>query len=215
MFVKEFMTPDPIAITPDTAVPTALRLMREKKVRHLPIVDNHGKLLGIVSDKDLLHASPSQATSLAIWEITDLMSRLKVEKVMTRDVVSVKEDTPVEEAALILADRPFSSLLVLRDKKLVGIITQSDLFHVLLDLLGGRRPGMRVTAVTNNIKGVLAKITSAIFEAGGNLSGLGVREIDDDKRLEIMFKVQDLTKEKLIAVVEQEAELVDAREASF
>ncbi|MEJ2749444.1 MAG: CBS domain-containing protein [Anaerolineae bacterium] len=215
MFVKEFMTPDPIAITPDTAVPTALRLMREKKVRHLPIVDNHGKLLGIVSDKDLLHASPSQATSLAIWEITDLMSRLKVEKVMTRDVVSVKEDTPVEEAALILADRPFSSLLVLRDKKLVGIITQSDLFHVLLDLLGGRRPGMRVTAVTNNIKGVLAKITSAIFEAGGNLSGLGVREIDDDKRLEIMFKVQDLTKEKLTAVVEQEAELVDAREASF
>lgn len=216
MFVKEFMTPDPITITPDTAVPTALRLMREKKVRHLPIVDTHGKLLGIVSDKDLLHASPSQATSLAIWEITDLMSRLKVEKVMTRDVVSVTEDTPLEEAALILADRPFSSLLVLRDKKLVGIITQSDLFHVLLDLLGGRRSGVRITASVANAKGSLAKLTNAIYAADGDIVGLGVRDIpeSDHLRSEVMLKVQDVAKDKLIEVVRQEAEFIDAREMS-
>ncbi|MCB9419154.1 MAG: CBS domain-containing protein [Ardenticatenaceae bacterium] len=216
MFVKEFMTSDLITITPDTAVPAALRLMGEKKIRRLPVVDSHGKLVGIVSDKDLLHASPSPATSLAIWEITDLMSKLKVEKVMTRDVVAVPEDTPLEEAALIMADKRIGSLLILRDKKLVGIITESDLFRILLDLLGGRRAGVRVTAAVANAKGTLAKITNAIYAADGDIVGLGVREIPDSDHLrwEVMLKVQDVAKDKLIELVQQEAEFIDARETS-
>lgn len=216
MFVKEFMTPDPITITPDTAVPTALRLMRDKKIRRLPVVDSHGKLVGIVSDKDLLHASPSQATSLAIWEITDLMSRLKVEKVMTRDVVSVVEDTPLEEAAVIMADKPFGSLLVLRDKKLIGIITESDMFRVLTELLGGRRSGLRLTIAVSGAKGTMAKLTKAIFEANGDIVGLGVNEIPDanDLHWEVMLKVQDVAKDKLVALIEQEgAKLIDIRDA--
>ena len=216
MFVKEFMTPEPITITPDTAVPAALRLMGEKKIRRLPVVDNHGKLVGIVSDKDLLHASPSPATSLAIWEITDLMSRLKVEKVMTRNVITVPEDTPLEEAALIMADKRIGSLLIMRDKKLMGIITESDLFRVLLDLLGGRRPGVRITAAVTDAKGTLAKLTSAIYAADGDIVGLGVREIPGsaDLRWEVMLKVQDVAKDKLIEVVRQEADFIDARETS-
>ena len=217
MFVKEFMTPDPITITADTAVPTALRLMREKKIRRLPVVDRHGKLVGIVSDKDLLHASPSQATSLAIWEITDLMSRLKVEKIMTRDVISVTENTPLEEAALIMADRPFGSLLVLRDKKLVGIITESDLFRVLLDLLGGRRSGVRVTAAVADAKGILAKLTNSVYAADGDIVGLGIREIPESNHLrwEVMLKVQDVAKDKLVEIIEQgSADLMDIRETT-
>ena len=216
MFVKEFMTPEPITITVDTAVPAALRLMSDKKIRRLPVVDKHGKLVGIVSDKDLLHASPSPATSLAIWEITELMARLKVEKVMTRDVISVGEDTPLEEAALIMADKRIGSLLILRDKKLVGIITESDLFRVLLDLLGGRRPGVRVTAAVANAKGMLAKMTNAIYAANGDIVGLGIREIPESGQLrwEVMVKVQDVAKDKLVEVVQQEAELIDARETS-
>jgi acetoin utilization protein AcuB len=217
MFVKEFMTPEPITITADTAVPAALRLMSDKKIRRLPVVDKHGKLVGIVSDKDLLHASPSPATSLAIWEITDLMSKLKVEKVMTRNVITVTEDTPLEEAALIMADKRIGSLLIMRDKELVGIITESDLFRVLLDLLGGRRSGVRITAAVVNAKGTLAKLTNAIYAANGDIVGLGVREIPESSHLrwEVMVKVQDVAKDKLIEVVRQEAELIDARETSF
>lgn len=217
MFVKEFMTPEPITITPDTAVPAALRLMSDKKIRRLPVVDKHGKLVGIVSDKDLLHASPSPATSLAIWEITDLMSKLKVEKVMTRNVITVTEGTPLEEAALIMADKRIGSLLIMRDKELVGIITESDLFRVLLDLLGGRRSGVRITAAVVNAKGTLAKLTNAIYAANGDIVGLGVREIPESSHLrwEVMVKVQDVAKDKLIEVVRQEAELIDARETSF
>lgn len=217
MFVKEFMTPEPITITADTAVPAALRLMSDKKIRRLPVVDKHGKLVGIVSDKDLLHASPSPATSLAIWEITDLMSKLKVEKVMTRNVITVTEGTPLEEAALIMADKRIGSLLIMRDKELVGIITESDLFRVLLDLLGGRRSGVRITAAVVNAKGTLAKLTNAIYAANGDIVGLGVREIPESSHLrwEVMVKVQDVAKDKLIEVVRQEAELIDARETSF
>lgn len=217
MFVKEFMAPEPITITADTAVPAALRLMSDKKIRRLPVVDKHGKLVGIVSDKDLLHASPSPATSLAIWEITDLMSKLKVEKVMTRNVITVTEGTPLEEAALIMADKRIGSLLIMRDKELVGIITESDLFRVLLDLLGGRRSGVRITAAVVNAKGTLAKLTNAIYAANGDIVGLGVREIPESSHLrwEVMVKVQDVAKDKLIEVVRQEAELIDARETSF
>jgi acetoin utilization protein AcuB len=217
MFVKEFMTSDPITITADTAVPVALRLMGDKKIRRLPVVDNHGKLVGIVSDKDLLHASPSPATSLAIWEITDLMAKLKVQKVMTRDVISVEGDTPLEEASLIMADKRIGSLLVVENKKLVGIITESDLFRVLLDLLGGRRSGVRVTASVADAKGTLAKLTNAIYAADGNIVGLGAREIPGggDLRWEVMLKVQDVAKDKLVEVIQKEAaELVDAREMS-
>jgi len=217
MFVKEFMTPDPITITPDTAVPAALRLMAEKKIRRLPVVDNRGKLVGIVSDKDLLHASPSPATSLAIWEITDLMSRLKVEKVMTRNVISVTEDTPLEEAALIMADKRIGSLLILRDKKLVGIITESDLFRVLLDLLGGRRSGVRVTAAVVNEKGTLAKVANAIFDAGGDIVGLGISEVPEagNMRWEVMLKVQDVPQDKLEAAIQPAVDkLIDVRETA-
>ncbi len=217
MFVKQFMTHNPITTTPDTAVPKALRLMGEKKVRRLPVVDNHGKLVGIVSDKDLLHASPSPATSLAIWEISDLMSRIKVKDVMTPKVITVPEETPLEEAALIMADNRIGGLPIMHGDKLAGIITESDLFRILLELLGGRRSGVRVTASVSGEKGTLAKISQAIFEVGGNIVGLGVSEVEDESggaTWEVMFKVQDAPQDKLVAAIEPAADkIMDAREA--
>jgi acetoin utilization protein AcuB len=134
---------------------------------------------------------------------------------MTRDVVSVVEDTPLEEAAVIMADKPFGSLLVLRDKKLVGIITESDMFRVLTELLGGRRSGVRVTMAVKGAKGTLAKLTKAIYEADGDIVGLGSNEIPGatDLQWEIMLKVKDVSKEKLLALLEQESvKLIDIRE---
>ena len=215
MFVKEHMTLDPVTITPDTSVPEALRLMREKKVRRLPILDRHGKLVGIVSDKDLLHASPSPATSLAVWEITELLARLTVERVMTREVITVSEDALLEETARIMVDQQVGGLPVMRGKTLVGIITESDLFKVLLELLGGRREGLRLTVSTSGAKGTLAKITNAVFGIGGNIVGLGVSELADagPNQWEIMLKVQDAQKEALVQAVQPVVnEVIDVRE---
>jgi acetoin utilization protein AcuB len=215
MLVRECMTANPVTVPPDTSVPDALRLMRDRKVRRLPVLDRHGQLVGIVSDKDLLHASPSPATTLAVWEIPELLARLKVDRVMTRAVVTVSEETPVEEAARIMADRRIGGLPVVRGKKLVGIITETDLFRLFLQLLGGRRAGVRVTASIPGARGTVAKLSTAIASVGGNIVGLGVNEVGGvpDGDWEITVKVQDVPKERLVeAITPVVREIRDVRE---
>ena len=215
MFVREYMTPNPITITADVSVTQALRIMRDKKVRRLPVLDGKGKLVGIVSDKDLLHASPSPATSLAVWEMTELLVKLKVEKVMSREVVTVSEDLPLEEAARIMVDRRIGGLPVMREQALVGIITETDLFKVLMELLGGRRSGVRVTVSVPGAKGTLAKTTNAVFDAGGDIVGLGISEVSGSGGMqwEIMLKVQDASKDKLVEALKPVVEeIVEVRE---
>jgi acetoin utilization protein AcuB len=194
------MTPNPVTITTDVSVPQALRLMLDKKVRRLPVLDHRGKLVGIVSDKDLLHASPSQATSLSVWEMNELLGKLKVKEVMTREVVTVSEELPIEEAARIMADRKIGGLPVMREQTLAGIITETDLFKVLLEMLGGRRPGVRVTVSVPGVRGTLAKVTNAVFDADGDIVGLGISEVSGSSgtQWEIMLKVQYVSQNKLV-----------------
>ncbi len=203
MLVRERMTTDPATITSGMSVPDALRLMRQRKIRRLPVVDGHGQLVGIVSDKDLLYVAPSPATTLAIWEIPELLGRLKVEQVMTREVVTVSEDAPLEEAARIMVDRRIGGLPVMRGKTLVGIITETDLFKVFLELLGGRRPGVRATVSVSGVKGTMAKITGAIFGVGGDIVGLGLSEVKDAAGTpwRVTLKVQGVSREKLVAAI--------------
>jgi acetoin utilization protein AcuB len=216
MLVRDRMTLNPVTITPETSVTDALRLMSEKKIRRLPVVDGQGNLVGIVSDRDLLLASPSPATSLAIWEIHELLAKLTVEKMMTREVITVPEDTPLEEAARIMADSRIGGLPVMRDRVLVGIISESDLFKTLLQLLGGRRPGVRITVSTSGAKGTLAAITGAIFAAGGDIVGLGFSEVQGSAEGTWVntLKVQGVAKDKLVEAVRPHVrEILDVREA--
>jgi acetoin utilization protein AcuB len=215
MFVRDRMSPNPITIKTDTSVSDALRLMRERKVRRLPVVDSHGQLVGIVSDSDLLYASPSPATSLSVWEIHDLLYRLTVDKVMTRDVVTVNEDTPLEAAARLMSDKKIGGLPVMRGKNLVGIITETDLFKAFLAALGGRRAGVRVTVLIPDVKGTVAKIAGAISEAGGNIVGLALSDPTPatGQDWEITFKVKDVPMDKLVEAIKPTVHtIVDARE---
>ncbi len=125
MLVHERMSKNPITITEDTPINRALKFMRDEKVRRLPVLNKKGELVGIVSERDLLYASPSPATSLSIHEIHYLVSKITVDEVMTRDVFTVSEYTPLEEAACIMADNKIGGLPVVRDGRLVGIITES------------------------------------------------------------------------------------------
>jgi acetoin utilization protein AcuB len=161
-----------ITIHPDMAVQDALNLMRKENIRRFPVVTDSGALVGIVSERDLLHASPSNATSLSVWELNYLISKIKVASVMSSKVVTVTEDTPVEEAARIMADNKIGGLPVERDAKVVGIITETDLFKLFLELLGARETGTRLTALVTDVPGELAKLTSAVRDAGGNIIAL-------------------------------------------
>jgi acetoin utilization protein AcuB len=207
------MIQTPATCTPDMSVTEALRMMKEKKIRRLPVLDSHGKLVGIVSDKDLLYASPSPVTSLSVWEMNYLLAKLKVEEVMTHKVLTVTEDTPLEEAARIMADNKIGGLPVMRDEALVGIVTETDLFKTFLDLLGARQPGVRVTALIAGAKGTLAKITNAIFSAGGDIVAFTQSKDATQTRWEVTLKVEDVSKDKLVEVLKPVVQVIlDVRE---
>jgi len=196
------MTKRPITAHEDTSVDKALQLMREEKVRRFPVVDKHGKLVGIISEKDLLYASPSPATSLSIYEIPYLLSKIKVRDLMTQDVITVTENTPLEDAARIMADNKIGGLPVMRDTKLVGIITETDLFKVFLELLGAREDGVRLSLLVPQEKGTLAKIAGKVAEMGGNFVALGTIMGEDPTNRQLTIKVTDVSEEHLVSAME-------------
>ncbi|HID64835.1 MAG TPA: CBS domain-containing protein [Anaerolineae bacterium] len=212
MLVGERMTRDPVVIHDDTPIDEAMKVMRDNKVRRLPILNDKGALVGIVSERDLLYASPSPATSLSIYELHYLMSKIKVADVMTTEVITVTEDTPLEEAARIMADNKIGGLPVVSNGKLVGIITETDLFKIFLELLGAREMGVRLSMLVPDERGMLAKVTGKIAELGGNIVSLGTFLGEDPTNALLTIKVQDVEEKDLVKAMEPLAmEMVDVR----
>jgi len=203
MLVKERMTGHPITIHPDTSVGDALNFMRQNRVRRLPVLDKHGQLVGIVSEKDLLYASPSPATSLSVYEIGYLLSKLTVKEVMTRDIITVCADCPIEEAARTMVDNRIGGLPVMDDGNLVGIITETDLFKAFLEMLGAREQGLRVSLSVSNQPGVLSRLTNEVAQLGGDIVALGTFYGEDRLHSRITMKVQGVGKEKLAPALEK------------
>jgi acetoin utilization protein AcuB len=202
MLVGERMTHPVITIEPDTPVQEALNMMRRENVRRMPVTDSEGHLVGIVAERDLLHASPSDATSLSVWELNYLLSKIVVKEVMTKDVITITEDTLLETAARIMADRKIGGIPVMRDSKVVGIMTETDLFKIFLEILGARKAGVRLTVMVPNKPGELAQITKAIFDLGGNIIAMGTFLGEDTESSEVTIKVEDIEAEVLRGAVE-------------
>ncbi len=185
-----------ITVQPDLPISEALDLMKREKIRHIPVIQK-GTMVGIVTRNDLLNASPSKATSLSIWEINYLLNKITVADVMTKNVITTSEDTPVEEAARIMTDNQISCLPILRGEELIGIITETDLFKLFLELLGARHKGVRLTVQVKNEPGTLATLTHAISEAGGNIIALGTFAGDSLNSSLVTIKVSGLEEMKL------------------
>jgi acetoin utilization protein AcuB len=213
MLVRERMSTQPVTIAADVPITEALRVMRQNQVRRLPVLDADGKLVGIVSEKDLLYASPSPATSLSIYEMHYMLSRLKVTELMTPDPITITPDILLEEAAIIMADSKVGGLPVVEDGNLVGIITETDIFKVFLELLGAREKGLRLTLRIPERMGEMARITTAIAQLGGNILALGTFLGDDPTNAIVTVKVVDVPADQLeVAMQELGLEVVDSRE---
>lgn len=202
MLVGERMTKPVVSISPDMAIQDALQLMRKENIRRTPVVKN-GKLVGIVSDKDLLNASPSQATSLSVWELNYLLSKITVSEVMTEAVIVVSEDTPIEEAARIMADNKIGGLPVVKESSVLGIITETDLFRLMLELTGAREEGIRGTFLLADKPGELARVANAVAEGNGNVIAVGTFSGDDQKTREVMMKVGGISEEEFSRILNQ------------
>lgn len=219
MLVRERMSTKPVTIRSDAPITEALRVMRQSQVRRLPVVDDAGQVVGIVSEKDLLYASPSPATSLSIYEMHTMLTQLPVTELMTKDIITVTPDTPLEEAARIMADNKIGGLPVMEQGELVGgptlvgIITETDIFKVFLELLGARQKGLRLTLEIPERKGEMARITTEIARLGGNILALGTFLGDDPTTAVVTVKVENVPIDMLQAAMQDlDLYVLDVRE---
>lgn len=201
MLVKDVMTKNPFTVAATTSVPEAKALMTKQKINKLPVVDKNGALVGILTRNDLIKATPSDATTLDMFELSYLLSKLTVEKVMHRDVKTVSETETVEEAARLMADYGIGCLPVMKDDLMVGIITETDLFHVFIDMFGTRHSGVRATFVLDEKPGQLSKVTSEIAELDGNIVSVVTADGDDDEHRKVTLKATVVTIEQLTKII--------------
>ncbi|WP_366921833.1 CBS and ACT domain-containing protein [Metallumcola ferriviriculae] len=177
MFVRDHMTSNPITIAKDMSVLDALELMRQHNIRRLPVT-NGGKLLGLVTEQDLQKVSPSPASTLSVFEMNYLISKMAVKDVMNKQPATVDPDTPIEEAARIMRDEKKNELLVVTENQLLGIISQTDLFEALIRMFGFRRPGIRITLEVEDQVGVLANVTKIVKDAQINIISIANRQAE-------------------------------------
>ena len=200
MQIHECMIANPITISPKTKYAEVFRLLRLKKVHALPVMDKEGKLVGIITEKDLLDVSP--VAVLGVHTISDLWSALPVEGVMTRQVITVSEDSPLEEAAQLLIDHKIGSLPVMRGDQLVGIVNEIDILRTMMDAFGARSKGLRITIRLSEDKGELGAITDGIIQLGGKLINLSTYWGDNPFKRIITLKVQGVNREELLMMLE-------------
>lgn len=160
MLVRDWMTADPQTVTAATPVMEAMQRLRDGGYRRLPVVRD-GKLVGIVTDRDLKEATPSKATSLSVYELNYLLSKLTIKEVMTAPVMTIGPDDAIEQAALVMETHRVSGLPVVDHAKLVGILTITDLLRAFVRFLGLREGGTRVTVDLPDEPGVLARAAEA------------------------------------------------------
>jgi len=210
--VSNVMTRNPLYIHPEMSVPDARAFMKKEKVGRLPVLDKDNRLVGIVTERDLINASPSVATTLDMYEMSYLLSKLKVDKVMQKKVITVDENVVVEEAARIMVDNNISALPVMRGDALVGIVSDGDLYRLFINLFGARKVGVRVTCMLPDRPGVLHSITELIAEKKGNVISLVICDGADVNSRMCILKVSNIEREDLLAAIKPVAiEIIDVR----
>ncbi|MBF0292162.1 MAG: CBS domain-containing protein [Nitrospinae bacterium] len=199
MLVRDWMTKDVVSVDDDTPIMKAGALMREKRIRFLPVVNKHGSLTGVLTDRDLKAASPSCATSLDVYELNYLLSNVKAGEIMTRDPVIVKQDETIEFAAALLLDNKISGLPVVdAGLKLVGVITQSDVFKTLVKITGTLVGGVQFAFHLDDRPGSLKEVADEIRRLGGRIvSVLTHYPESGDKFREVYLRIMHVPADQL------------------
>lgn len=200
------MTSQVFTVSPEDNVADTMTLMREKQINRLPVVEK-GKLVGIVTDGDLREVSPSPATTLSIFELNYLVAKTKIREVAVKKVITCSPDTKLEDAAVLMRDHGIGALPVLDHEKLVGIITETDIFDTFLDIMGFRSPGQRVVIETKDEVGVMVDLSSIMKEHDVNITSLAVYHLRNNK-VQILARLNgDLVKEVKEALLAKGYEL--------
>ena len=221
MLVKNWMTKDVKTVDVNTSMQQAISLMQEMKINLLPVMEGD-KLVGVISDRDLKKASPSDATTLDIHEILYLITKLKIKDLMKKNPMTVSPHLTIEEAAALLLEKRISSMPVLDDSnKLVGIITKNDIFKALIALTGLGKKGIQIAVSVLDMPGKIKEIRDIIALFGARTASiLSSGEDAEPGRIHIYFRIYELDRNKLDELVQKIVEkgkllyLVDHKEGS-
>ncbi len=197
MFVKQIMSANPITISPDAGILEAANLMREKKIRRLPVVKGD-KVVGIVTEMDILKVQPSQATTLSVFEVNYILAKMKVSDVMAKKLLTVQAEATLEEAALIMRENEVGGLPVVSGNKLVGVITESNIFDAFIDLLGLKRAGTRLTIEVDDRPGILRDIGEITAKHNVNVSSFAAYYPEEKKSI-LVVRLETTQVDKICA----------------
>lgn len=189
MLIRDWMTPDVIAVTPDTTLLKLGKMMRDNNLRRVPVVDKDGRLVGIISDRDVRDASPSKATTLDMYEMHYLLAEIKASGIMTKNPITIKPTDTVEKAAMIMLDRKIGGLPVVDEGKLLGIISDHDVFKALVNITGAREGGFQLGIAIENKVGAMRPILEMIRNKGGRIiSVLSANTDSGDRRIFVRLR---------------------------
>ncbi|QLA17936.1 CBS and ACT domain-containing protein [Desulfolutivibrio sulfoxidireducens] len=194
MLIKDWMTKDPVVAKTGTSIMKAAKLMKENKIRRLPVVDDDGRLVGMISDRDIKEASPSKATTLDMHELYYLLSEIKVADIMTKKPLAITPDEPVERAAVIMMRNRIGGLPVVdAESKVVGIITDSDVFKVLISITGVLTGGVQMAFSLPNAEGGLKNVLDDLKAQDCRIMSIltSYPPAEQDKR-HVYIRIQDL-----------------------
>lgn len=202
MLVKQRMTANPFTVTSANSIPEAQAMMTKHKVRHLPVVDD-GKVVGVISANDIAAALPSKATTLSTSEATYLISKLNVDKVMSRPPITIAPDALLEEAAVLMRNKKIEMLPVVADRELLGVITESDILDSFIDILGFKEHGTRLTIEARDELGVLSRLTGIMASHNANIQHLAVHRGGLEHSI-VVIGINTLNTEAIEAELERE-----------
>ncbi len=199
MKVKDRMSGDVIKVEKDTSVSEAFRLMKENNIRRLPVMDK-GQLVGIITLADLNQAAPSLATSLSIHELNYLLAKTKIKDILPKKqrVLTIGPDNYIETAAKIMRENKVSGLPVMEQDKLVGIVTETDIFAALIDILGVNTAHSRIDCFVKDRPGSLAEVSGLVAAKGINILNAVVYFDNKSRRYKMILRIEDLNYEPLL-----------------
>ena len=201
MYVRDRMTKNPYTIQASAGITELKGLMREKNLKRVPVLDGE-KVVGMISTSDIDKVSPTKATSLSVFEINYLLSKVQVKDAMKRNFIAISPDELVEDAAVEMRAARVSAVPVVDNGKLVGIMTESDLFDALIDVLGARLIGTRFVVSTKDKGGVLSEVSTIISSHGVNILHLAVVRHDEDNSADMILRVDSLDVETILQEIE-------------
>jgi acetoin utilization protein AcuB len=199
MLVESWMTKDVLTLTADRSMMKASKVMKDKNVSSLPILDDDGKIIGIVSDRDIKDASPSKATTLDMHELYYLLSEVKLKDIMTKKVVTIRADETVEKAAVLMLEGRFGSLPVVDDdNKVIDIITDTDVFKVLVEISGIYEGGTQVCLQISNAPGSLSPVLDHLRDNGARIMSIMSRNVPENEGMkDVYIRIRDMEKPEL------------------